>query len=289
MLEIIPNIKIEPNGITITNKYYFDTDKHTNLYDRFENLREKQSSCYSNFSIGSRKRLKRAFILLHAISNKQTVYDPIIEKNITFTLNMITLTLSAKQGYTTDKEIKNKLLNDFLTRLRQNKGLTHYIWRAEPQKNNNIHFHIITNKYFNYQYIRDTWNNVQKKLGYINLFNEKYHHINPNSTDIHSIKNIHNASRYVGKYIQKMLDSYRDIDGKYWDCSNNLKPKYNCVFDGIYEDRDILEYIYKKLDDRIIYNEHYTFIPLNHNELLYYLPERWNSGYKEYLEKIKNS
>ena len=286
MLTIIPVAKIEPNGIVIYNSYYTDQNKSISLYDRHHNLFGKNENTYSNFSIGSRKRLKRAFLLLHSISKPQTVYDPILQKDIKFQLNMITLTLSAKQGIHTDKTIKQLLLNDFLTRLRQQQKLSHYIWRAEPQVNNNIHFHIITKQYFNYQYIRDTWNNTQKKLGYIDLFNEKHHHINPNSTDVHAIRNIHNATAYVGKYIQKMLKNYRDIDGKYWDCSLNLKPKQTCSIDCIYEDFDTLTYIEEYYKSKVITGEHYKFIPLSHQELMSELPDRWLKCYSSYIQSI---
>ena len=134
MINIIPSVKIEPNGITITNSYYYDCEKHSNNYDRYENLKQYDNSTYSNFSLGSRMRLKRAFLLLHSITDVQKVFDPILQKNIRFQLNMITLTLSARQELYNDRAIKQILLNDFLTRLRQNKGLSHYIWRAEPQK-----------------------------------------------------------------------------------------------------------------------------------------------------------
>ena len=224
----IPNIKIEPNAIILTETKIYDqeyTNYNNSKYDINSTITTKEKT---EFSRNSQRRMKRAFNLLYAISKKQTVFDPITEKKVTFTLNMITLKLSAKQGIYNDKEIKYKLLNDFLTRMRTNQNLKDYLWRCEPQVNGNIHFHIITNKYINYQKIRDTWNQCQKKLGYIDLFNEKHHHINPNSTDIHSIQKIHNAGAYVRKYINKMLE--KSITGKF-DTSINSRIIGTVIFE----------------------------------------------------------
>ncbi len=136
------------------------------------------------------------------MSKKQWVYCKLEKKWFQFQLNFITLTLSSPQ-FTTDTDVKEKLLNTFLTRLRQDYGVTQYIWRAEAQGNGRIHFHILINKYIHWSKVREMWNIIQKNNGYLDNFYQNYHHYNPNSTDIHSIKRIRNLGAYLSKYMSK--------------------------------------------------------------------------------------
>jgi len=322
MIWTIPQIKIEPNGLTITNCYYNDSGGSTPPRNKYSSPSElsglldaillnqrsinfpcssafvevpaksvivQNKGVYSNFSHQSRQRLRRAFNLLIATSSVKYFENPKTHQKNSFLLNFITLTLSAKQGIITDYEIKKKLLNDFLTRLRQQKGLDRYIWRSEPQKNGNLHFHIVTNQYFDLTYIRDTWNSVQKKLGLIDLFNDKHHHINPNSTDIHSVLNIQNSGKYISKYLSKVKDADRLIVGKLWDCSLNLKPRLKCNIIGYGDDLKFICMLEEAFSARLYQGEHFKFIPMSLKEMLTYLPQRWLSQYQSYLQTVNPS
>jgi hypothetical protein len=287
MLWKIPTVKIEPNGLTITNSVYTDRDLFVYHNNKIENLSSRDSSTYSNFSLQSQQRLKRAFHLLIAISKEKEFYDRHRERSVKFLLTFTTLTLSANQGIHTDYDIKKQLLDNYLQNLRHSQHLNHYIWRAEPQRNGNLHFHITANQAFDYQYVRDTWNNAQKRLGFIDLFNEKHHHINPNSTDIHSVRKIEKAGAYIAKYVAKIRDDARDIKGKVWDCSQSLKPKAKCQIYCQGNDIDHLQQLEEKYSDRIYTADYFKFVPMTANELKFDLPDSWNRQYKEYLTSIK--
>lgn len=136
----------------------------------------------------------------------------------------------------TDNEIKAKLFNHLLTELRNQFGMKHYVWRAEKQKNGNIHFHIVTNIFISHIELRKKWNRIQNKLGYVDRYREsmlneikefrdyydkfieqgsyntlmrRYCHgqatewRSPNSTDIHSLRKIKNIGAYICKYMCK--------------------------------------------------------------------------------------
>ena len=285
----IPRVKIEPNGLTITNLTFNDRNYTGSKYTRVANLSSKDLSIYSNFSDQSKSRLRRAFNLLVATSTPQIGYNHKTQRSFTFLLNFITLTLSAKQGTATDYDIKKLLLNDFLTRLRQQKHLDRYIWRAEPQKNGNLHFHITTNQWFEWQYIRDTWNSTQKKLGYIDLFNEKHNHINPNSTDVHSVSNLRHCGKYISKYLSKVANDSRSINGKIWDCSQNLKTKDRCEIICEGKDFDFLCKLELYLFDRIYSTDFFKFVPMTMEEIREYLPNSWNEKFTTYLTGISNN
>lgn len=178
------------------------------------------------------------------------------KQHFTFRVNFITLTLSASQEHS-DKEIKQKLLQPFIRILRNRHGVRNYIWKAEAQDNDRIHFHITCDQFIHYDTIRQTWNTLQETLGYITRSGLP----DPNSTDIHSVKNIKNLAGYMANYlgkkdlhkrvnkefIKKHCDQWksekittvdlpedyfqqfkRKIEGKLWDCNEELK-KINCL------------------------------------------------------------
>lgn len=90
-------------------------------------------------------------------------------------------------------------------------------------------------------YIRSVWNNCQNKLGYI----ERCKYKNPNSTDIHAVKNQKALGAYMAKYMLKgdlyktPLKRYfrrfgKALAQKNFSCNipknyfQNLKRKLNC-------------------------------------------------------------
>lgn len=181
------------------------------------------------------KRLKLAieyFLLLNKPQNgKSGNSGQHYDKKITF----ITLTLPSQQIHS-DNEIKKECLNQFLIEMSRYHKVSQYVWRAEYQKNGNIHFHILANRYIIWQDVRNRWNRIINKLGYVDRYREdqiKFHkdgfklrpellkawsadkqkkayerglRLNwndPNSTDIHSIYGITNIKAYLTKYLTK--------------------------------------------------------------------------------------
>jgi hypothetical protein len=106
--------------------------------------------------------------------------------------------------------------------MRRTKKINTYIWKAELQKNGQIHYHITTPTFINYQEIRDKWNNLQRSAGLLDKYIEAKGHANANSTDVHSVKNIKDLSAYLIKYIAKESQNTEKLGGKIWDCSKNL-------------------------------------------------------------------
>lgn len=148
---------------------------------------------------------------------------------------MATITLSSPQRHS-DQEIKSKLFNQLLTELREQNGMTHYIWRAEKQQNGNIHFHLVTNTFLNAAKLRQRWNRIQNKLGYVDayacrmnntirtfndyrqqfssqgnsstlrrryIYGKATNWTDPNSTDIHGTTRITDLYTYLARYLCK--------------------------------------------------------------------------------------
>ena len=219
----------------------------------------EKTNTKGELSLISKRKIRNAVNNLVLISEPQTrVSDK--GHNYTFKINFITLTLPSAQIHT-DYELK-ALVNDWLKGWSR-KGLKSYVWKAEKQKNGNIHFHITTNHYIHHTDIRNSWNVVLRRLGYIEKYRSaqlEWHKNgfkprkdifrlirgkkvkwsrsaqlaaykkgssenwnNPNTTDVHSVAKIENLEGYICKYISKNKGD--KINGRLWGCSRNLLRK----------------------------------------------------------------
>lgn len=187
------------------------------------------------FSKKSQSNLKRTLGAWDYF-NKEQNKNPNIKK---FTSGQpwrfITLTLPSEQIHT-NKQIKRDCLNHFLVTLQRTyKGIS-YLWKAELQRNKNIHFHILIDSFCPHEWIRNTWNEIVNKLGYVDRYSAKckknynndftkylsyfpnkrmadaskaFHKgvscnwTDPNSTDIHQLKHKRNPVAYIAKYVSK--------------------------------------------------------------------------------------
>jgi hypothetical protein len=181
---------------------------------------------------------------------------------------MLTLTLSSKQAHS-DEEIKTKCLNPFITEMKKTLGFNLlYLWSAEVQPSTqNIHFHIVTDRYLDKHWVRSVWNRMQDRLGYV----ARCVISNPPSTDIR-IRNIDRQSvAYLMKYLTKKNkkgEEVRDVSGKLWGCSHKLLcVNVAVVSEAVGMDLVEIEREANRLGLKIICpNEHIIFIPHNDKE-----------------------
>lgn len=230
-------------------------------------------------------RLRNALSWLLYCSKSKQVYNKKLKSYFRFRINFITLTLSSKQVHS-DIVIKNTLLHPFLDIIRKKFRVNNYIWRAEKQKNGNIHFHIICDKYIDYSDLRKIWNVCQERLFYISNFRKRNIDIykeagllvsnnknqiyssfrsknpdtekllkmyNPNSSDIHSITKVKNVFKYVCKYMSKE-GKYGKIEGDIWGLSRSLSQMKSATSEVSGKLEPEIRYLFKKyFDDFMIY------------------------------------
>ncbi len=135
---------------------------------------------------------------------------------------MITLTLSRPQQHD-DQYIKRHLLNRFIIEIMREFTFVNYLWKAEPQKNGNIHFHILVDKYIPKNRLQIIWNNIQADFNYHDKINFSNENLGLPSTRIESLNDKNDAIAYTAKYISKN-ENTRAIGGRIWGCSRKL-PK----------------------------------------------------------------
>ena len=258
----IPYYSLSPNSLTLFNRVE-GIPRSDRQIQTWENLEDNKNK-YNELSSHSIKRLRKSISYLIYTTNEKQIHGKIqsnkvqdfethFEKSavhsipIKYKLALITLTLPSVQIHT-DQEIKSKLLNQFLIELKKKFGLKDYVWKAEKQENNNIHFHILINIYIHHEKIKEIWNRIVSKLGYIDTYqrNQQFYFqngfrlsenpkdtrtesaqkaafeksksenwLNPNSTDIHALYKVRNISAYLTKYLAKGVtktDRTNEID-----------------------------------------------------------------------------
>jgi hypothetical protein len=214
-----PQLIIHPSKLILySQREYKENEYNNRSYSYLNTIIKKSGNRLSKHAIS---KCKKAIDYLVYTSSSKTAYNNKLHRKFTFKLAFITLTLSAAQLHR-DKTLKHDLLHQFLIEAKRKWKVTRYVWRQEYQPvSGNWHIHIIINQFVPYMELRNTWNRIQSKLGYIKEFEKKYNHKDANSTDIHSIKALKDIKKYITKYITK--SNRKTIKVK--RSSLNLPPK----------------------------------------------------------------
>lgn len=190
----------------------------------------------------ARSRILRTVDVFLQKSPQRKVFNPVIGQKVNFRLSFITLTISAQ--VCKDASDGHPALKVFLQHFKRpaakkaiSERLTSYIWKAELQERGQLHYHITTNAWLHWAEIQRVWNGIQFSRGWLNDFQARHGHTNPNSTDVHSVYKVRDIQAYLGKYLSKTgkkdvselgfcVPVYvPSIGGKVWDCSQDLKVK----------------------------------------------------------------
>lgn len=197
------------------NEYYTTYENHR----QYSNSLGVQVKPLGTVSDATLRKMKKYIDLLTSTAfftyKKEQSY-----KNQTY-ITFLTLTMPSKQ-YHHDNVI-NKLLIRLLENLKKTYGLQNYIWKAESQKNGNIHYHVLLDKWIDWSHVQRLWNKQLDKLGYIHNFKANNGNKEPNTIKIHSLKNVKNTVGYILKYMTKEESNKRPIIGRMWGSSRNLK------------------------------------------------------------------
>ena len=208
-------------------------------------------------------------------------------------VSFITLTLPSKQTHT-DNEIK-KCLNQLFTEFQKIHLLQNYIWKAERQKNGNIHFHILTDSFIPWNVLKKKWNRIIEKLNYITEFSkqmqkltykkylEKYNYEhtdkrqnyfisesrtgwrNPNSVDVRNVVAKKQAEIYLLKYINKPTSKEDNseekvITGKRVGFSEKLSQIRFLNASIVHAKDKLFNYFFKFLDVKLICTDYGTLM-----------------------------
>ena len=207
---------------------FIGSKKNSNLY--YKPLSNKR---VNDISIKSQKRICKYIELLYLAARNKRVYSKKTNKNYSYKLGFLTLTLQSMQIHS-DKEIHEKIFKPFIRECKNKHPEFNYIYKAETQENGNLHYHLTTNAFIHHEWLKNAWNHYCNVLGYIDRCKVN----NPNSTDIKAVKNNKDLSIYLSKYISKQGEGRRIPEIKLWDCSKILK---SCKTSSIMDIEQMLE------------------------------------------------
>lgn len=119
-----------------------------------------------------------------------------------FKAAFVTLTLPSSQDLN-DISLK-RILGTFLQSLR-NAGKLNYVWRAELQKNGNIHFHILIDRFFDVRELQRKWNQVIEAKGLIDGYRKRFQSMS-----------IYEYARVRGKNVESVVRAYERGVSENW-------------------------------------------------------------------------
>lgn len=282
----IEHVKVSPSVISVYTELNGFVKSREMSEKSQENLKKKKFS--GTISDKTRKHISKMVEYMALLTKQKALNDRRNRRKVSYRLTFVTLTLQATQNHS-DNVIKKEFLNQFLIEARRKWNISTYVWRAERQKNGNIHFHIVFNKYVHWASIRNTWNRICSKKGYLIEYEKEHGHSNANSTDVHAFYKVKNVAKYIAKYVSKKGEN-GNCQGKLWACStdlSNIKEMDELITYDIGEE---LQDLLLKYPNRIIYKDYVTIFNFNIYDLYAlncrFLLEKFFQNLQQYSDTI---
>lgn len=222
------NVYIRPTYIVSIPQWHSDSGKARRVSARsMFNLENNRNN--GEISKKAASKIKNSINWLCQSAKYKRVYDKKTGKNFYFKINFITLTIPLQSIIPSDKFIKEQIFHPWIVYARKYFGLKNYVWRVETQENGMIHFHLTADTFLHWRKIRSSWNRLLEKEGLLEEFKAKFGHADPNSTDVHAVKNITNIAAYLAKYLCKQDKERRKISGRLWGSNYELSHENKCI------------------------------------------------------------
>lgn len=145
-----------------------------------------------------RKRLEAWIKAVHINADVNSTYCRPQHSGIVFA----TLTLPSTQQHD-DNEIKSRVLMPFIQQLKRKHGVGEYFWSAEPQRNGNIHFHCLFDRFIPKESLNDLWLTATNHLGYFSRYVDSTGETSAPATKINVCPRDMSLVKYVMKYVSK--------------------------------------------------------------------------------------
>jgi hypothetical protein len=293
---LVPCVSINPSYLAL-----YDMDQNRNYTRQFTDgiiKTPKNNQHDGTLSKKAQVNLRNAiswFLEIAETKEKQLKKD---KSKLKFKLTFATLTLPSNLGYD-DRVIKSELVNQLFVELRKEYQVCNYVWKNEAQKNDKFHLHILLDKFIPYDDLRNRWNRIINKFGYIDEYkkNQQSFHKdgfryrpelqkvwsfsqqkraykkgceedwqNPNSTDIHSVFKVRNIKSYFVKYFTNEKVG-RPMDGRLWFVSRSLSALKNASIVIHNALGDEINKLKKWFPEKVRWNDFVTSISVGINEV----------------------
>lgn len=308
----IPTAVINPKSIVIYNRFEggykkskekqfvcFDQDGQP-VWNSFLNSTRKAEGAVSP---NAKRKITKAIEYLVATAVEKKGHEKLTGKIVSFKVAFVTLTLPSKQQHT-DKELISSCLNQFIIEIKKYHNVKNYVWRAEKQENGNLHFHILVDAFIPWWIMRERWNRIVNKLGYVDRFQKKHGHKTPNSTDIHSTRKIRNIYSYLTKYLTKDEKTTQENNGtadnqplqttqegmeeaiqtgRIWGCNQTLSQARGCPIDIDWGISEELVNLVKHSNARVYSTDYFKVIYIDFRNLRKFGADQLFQYFSDYL------
>ncbi len=190
----------------------------------------KDNSHKGQLSHKASSRLRNAVNWLVSSAGYKRVYSKVDQKHYYFKVNFITLTFPQQEGRDISGKELHKTLHAWLVYARKYFYLRNYVWKVERGAQGKIHVHMTTDTFIHYRRLRDSWNRLLIKEGYVDAYYARTGHFDPNSTDVHSVRSIKNLGGYLCKYMDKSSGLDESYTNRIWGCSSMLSDSNKCRY-----------------------------------------------------------
>lgn len=270
-ISLIPTIQVRSGCVVLYNHRMYTGNRTKSDF--------KKPAYGGSVTKGVQKRISKAIDVFLQTTDGRWVYNTVTGKDMWFRCGFVTLTISDYCAWKADV-CYGKLLKPFLRVMKERHGLQKYMWKYELQDRGNVHYHVLVDQFIPHDRVRGVWNGLQHKNRLTDDYARRYGHFNPNSTDIHKVWKIKNLGAYLGKYLQKGTDKVcmseqgfpqllydRDVKGKVWDCSTDLKRgRFTAIHE--WENDDRLKELVALKEAQVIHLDNCTVVRLDDPEKL---------------------
>lgn len=169
-MTIEKNVTLKPHGI-VTHTMFTKPNATQSEKSR-ENIKPNEGEFNGYMSQSTSRYVKRIVENWLTAIELNCSLDAVGRDDVFVTF--VTLTLPSKQVHH-DNFIKNECLDPFLewvkaTELKKGWNVKCYLWRAESQKNGDLHFHIIVDRWIDQKALRRKWNQLIERLNYVTMY-----------------------------------------------------------------------------------------------------------------------
>jgi hypothetical protein len=314
-------VQLRSKSIIVYNKFERSFSLRTDKQLISDKKLKDQETYVGRLCPGGKKRLIKAIELITqaGFETKQFTYTPkgaLKEVKAKFKLNFITLTIHSPAKMIAGKEGHTLCLEPLLKWMRDNYGLSMYVWKAELQQRGQLHYHITSNCYIPWHDLWEKWGELNERAGYLKDWFSTQSRYKVNSkgefeinypvagTDIHSVYKVSDMAKYMQKCIckttkrkdgtiisefKKEVQNAASVGGKVWDCSLNLKSAKHYTIDcGGSIGEQIINNVYreaKKPGNKMFVSDNCTIFTFT-NSAYKVLDEFWQEDYFDSLKKM---
>jgi len=221
------NLYINPTYVVSVPEFGGNIHERSTAQEKTkENLRDNRHK--GQLSDKARMRMKNSLNWLCVSAKAKRVWCKRSNKSFWFKISFLTLTIPPQSEKQITSSQLQVLLHAWFMYAKKYFYLRNYVWKVESHADGRLHVHITSDSFIHYRRLRDSWNQLLKEKGFLERHFEKHRNYDPNSTDIHAVKDIKNIVAYIAQYMAKKTSLDSGYSGRIWSCNYNLSTKNKC-------------------------------------------------------------